>query len=81
MGKTKVLRSQVSSGEVEESGEYPCGVCRQGVGTDSIKCTGFWSGFIMRCCGVVGLGRLQVAGRLQVIYFCSFDYQWTKVNG
>jgi len=37
MGKTKVLRSQVSSGEVEESGEYPCGVCRQGVGRNSIK--------------------------------------------
>jgi len=41
MGETKVMRFQVASvGQVEESGEYSCDVCRQDVGTKPIKCTG-----------------------------------------
>jgi len=39
MKKTKVMKCQISSGQVEESGEYPSGECRQGVGTNSIKCS------------------------------------------
>ena len=37
IGKTKVMRCQVRIGQAEESGKYPCGVCRQGVGDNSIK--------------------------------------------
>ena len=33
IGKTKVMRCQVRIGQAEESGKYPCGGCRQGVGT------------------------------------------------
>ena len=29
IGKTKVMRCQVRIGRAEESGKYPCGVCRQ----------------------------------------------------
>ena len=35
-GKTKVVWCQVSKGQVEDSGEHPCGVCRKGVGNNSI---------------------------------------------
>jgi len=60
MGKTKVMRCQFSSGQVEKLREYPCGVssCRQGVGRNFIRCTvqAVLSGYI-RCCGAVG--RLQ----------------------
>ena len=31
IGKTKVMRCKVRIGQAEESGKYPCGVCRQGV--------------------------------------------------
>ena len=37
-GKTKVMRCQMSMGQVEDSGEHPCGVCRKGVGDNSIFC-------------------------------------------
>ena len=38
IGKTKIMRCQERIGQAEESGKYPCGVCRQGVGDNSIKC-------------------------------------------
>ena len=39
MGKTKVMRCQVDAGQVVKTGKYPCGVCRKGVGSNSIQCT------------------------------------------
>ena len=36
MGKTKVIRCRVGAGEVVKSGKFPCGVCRKGVGANSI---------------------------------------------
>jgi len=39
LGKTKVMTSCNGGGEVVASGKYPCGVCRKGVGDNSIKCT------------------------------------------
>ena len=38
IGKTKVMRCQVRIGQAEDSRKYPCGVCKQGVGNNSIKC-------------------------------------------
>ena len=38
IGKTKVMRCQVGISQAEESGKYPCGVCKQDVGDNSIKC-------------------------------------------
>ena len=38
-GKTKVMCCKVRSGQVEDSGKWPCGVCRKGVGVNSIACT------------------------------------------
>ena len=39
VGKTKVMKCMVGSGVVVETGKYPCGVCRKGVGKNSILCT------------------------------------------
>ena len=36
IGKTKVMKCQVRIGQAEDSGKYPCGVCKQGVGDNSI---------------------------------------------
>ena len=44
IGKTKVMRCQVRIGQ--ESGKYPCGMCRQGVGDYSIKCVACTNGYI-----------------------------------
>ena len=38
IGKTKVMRCQVRIGQAEDSGKYPCGMCREGVGDNSINC-------------------------------------------
>ena len=37
IGKTKVMRCQVRIGQAEDSGKYPCGVCKQGVGDNSLS--------------------------------------------
>jgi len=56
MGKNKVMRCHVDSGQIGE-----CVVCRQDVdtnsGTNSIKCTGCVKWKHRRCCSVTG--RLQ----------------------
>ena len=38
VGKTKVIQCRVSRFQNEDSGKYPCGVCRKGVGDNSIRC-------------------------------------------
>ena len=37
-GKTKVMQCRVSGFQSEDSGEHPCGVCRKGVASNSIRC-------------------------------------------
>jgi hypothetical protein len=39
IGKTKVMIGGDGMGDVEESGSYPCGVCKKGVGSNSLLCT------------------------------------------
>ena len=39
MGKTKVMKYKVRQGQAENSGKFPCGICRKGVGRNSICCT------------------------------------------
>ena len=54
MGKSKVLRCWDGAGMVEKAGKDLCGVCRKGVGSNSILCMQckFW--LHKRCCGVKG---------------------------
>ena len=54
IGKTKVMRCQVRVGQAEESGKYPCGVCRQGVGDNSIKCVACHKWIHKKCSGISG---------------------------
>ena len=38
MSKTEVMCCKVGAGQVEKTGKWPCGVCRKGVGVNSILC-------------------------------------------
>ena len=52
--KTKVMACRVSSEQVTETGASPCGVCRKGVGANSIHCTSCRKWVHRRCSGVQG---------------------------
>jgi hypothetical protein len=54
MGKTKVMKCQVSQGQADNSGKWPCGVCRKGVGTNSIFCVSCSKWIHRRCSGLKG---------------------------
>ena len=51
---SKVMRCQVRIGLVEESGKYPCGMCRQGVGDNSIKCVACNNSLDQKYSGISG---------------------------
>src|SRR5450432_3406352 len=54
MEKTKIMRCEVRSGQAEDSGKYPCVVCRKGVGSNSITCTRCIKWIHHRCSGIPG---------------------------
>src|SRR5664279_4012163 len=60
LDKTKVMRCCDSSGLIEKSGKYPCGVYGWGVGANSIKCMAW---IHKKCSGVSG--RLHDVANLQ----------------
>ena len=61
IGKTKVMNCRVGVGQVENSGKYPCGICRKGVGRNSARlCTSCRKWIHKKCSGVVG--RLKKGG-------------------
>src|SRR4051812_42115154 len=45
IGKMKVMNCKVGVGQVENSGKYPCGICRKGVAENSIYCSSCKNGF------------------------------------
>ena len=49
MGKTVVMTCQTKSGHVMDSGRWPCGICKKGVGSNSIQCTKCNSWIHKRC--------------------------------
>ena len=53
MGKTKVMKCKVSQVQAENSGKFPCGICKKGVGRNAICVQNARSGFT-KC--VVGFG-------------------------
>jgi len=57
MDKTKVMRCRVRYGQLEDSGKYPCSVCRKGVAQNSIYCQSCKKWVHKKCSGVSG--RLQ----------------------
>ena len=54
MGKTKIMVSGVNLQTLKDSGEYPCSVCRKGVGSNSIYCAGCSHWVHKKCSGVSG---------------------------
>ena len=60
IGKTKVMNCKVGVSQVENSGKYPCGICRKGVGGNSICRTACKKWIHKRCSRVVG--RLAKVG-------------------
>ena len=54
MGKTKIMVSGVNLQTLKGSGEYPCSVCRKGVGSNSIYCAGCSHWVHKKCSGVIG---------------------------
>ena len=53
-GKTKVMFSCSMKDMMEEKGKWPCGVCKKGVGNNSILCKGCKKWIHKRCSGVKG---------------------------
>ena len=51
-GKTKVMQCRVGRFQSEDSGEYPCGVCRKGVASNSIRCVECLRWVHKRCSGI-----------------------------
>lgn len=54
VAKTKVLMCRKKCGQVEESGKYPCGVCKKGVGRNSILCRICGKWVHHKCSGIKG---------------------------
>jgi hypothetical protein len=54
VGKTKVMRCHVRTGQREVSGKWPCGICKKGVGSNSIECTKCKAWIHKRCSGIKG---------------------------
>ena len=53
-GKTKVMQRRVNRFQSEDSGEYPCGVCKKGVSDNSIWCVECLKWVHKRCSGISG---------------------------
>ncbi|MBJ5627073.1 hypothetical protein JGG67_22900, partial [Salmonella enterica subsp. enterica serovar Derby] len=54
VGKTKVMVGGEGPRRVEETGKWPCGVCRKGVGRNSLQCTNCLKWVHKRCSQVKG---------------------------
>jgi Reverse transcriptase (RNA-dependent DNA polymerase) len=54
IGKTKVMKCCVNSTPLSDSGKWPCGVCRKGVGRNSVFCVVCKKWVHKKCSGVKG---------------------------
>ena len=54
VSKTKIMMSGVNLNTLVDSGKNPCGVCRKGVGANSIQCTGCLHWVHKKCSGITG---------------------------
>ena len=52
MGKTKVMNCKVRQGQAENSGKFPCGICKKGVGRNLICCIKCKEGIYKTCSGI-----------------------------
>ena len=54
MGKTNIMISSKNLHSLRDSGNHPCGVCRKGVGSNSILCCGCQLWIHKKCSGIKG---------------------------
>jgi hypothetical protein len=54
IGKTKVMIGAEGTGTIEARGKWPCGVCKKGVGSNSLKCTANNHWVHRKCSGIRG---------------------------
>ena len=54
MGKTKIMISGKNLHSLRDSGKHPCGVCRKGVGSNSVLCCGCQLWIHKNCSGIKG---------------------------
>ena len=54
IGKTKVMSCLPGAGRREQSGKFPCGICKKGVGANSILCNGCGMWIHKKCSKVRG---------------------------
>ena len=52
--KTKIMVSGPDLQTLKDSGQYPCGVCRSGVGSNSLLCSGCNHWVHKKCSGITG---------------------------
>ena len=52
MGKTKIMVYGKDLRSLKDSGKHPCGLCRKGVGCNSILCEGCQSWIHKKCSGI-----------------------------
>ena len=76
MKKTKVMISGPNLGTLKDSGEHPCGVCRKGVGVNSIFCPGCAHWIHKKCSGI--RGRLTPDPSFMVSGH-SLSYRWKAI--
>ena len=69
MGKTKIMASGTNLNTLKDSGKYPCGVCRKGVGNNSIYCSGCSHWVHKKCSGLAGTLR------------CNPEYRCSRCGG
>jgi hypothetical protein len=66
IGKTKVMKCQVRVGLKEDSGKWPCAVCRKGVGSNSFECVQCQKWVHQACGGVKGNLKTNVKYRCPI---------------
>jgi hypothetical protein len=54
VGKTKIMVGGEGTSDVEVSGKWPCGVCKKGVGSNSVQCIRCLRWVHKKCSGVKG---------------------------
>ena len=77
VAKTKVLRCCKKCGQVEESGKFPCGVCKTGVGSNAVLCGMCGKWVHQKCSGMKGKLRNNVGS--SVVHVLLPDrIRWAK---
>jgi hypothetical protein len=65
VAKTKVMRCALGTKVVDDTGKWPCGICRKGVGTNSIQCQSCKKWIHKRCSGI------RIALRGDMLFQCA----------